>query len=108
MRTLSYNDLNILLGERCAFEIAAKQSNSLVSRLIETLLSEVERMKTVVKQLAECSDREVMSVLRPKQSLVSQAVKMVCALLGNIETLEVRSHVEQLSLARISSIFNSD
>ena len=62
--------------------------------LLETLQSESKRMQSVTDQLANCSDREVMKSLRPRQML--QAVKAVCALLGNIETLEIQEICDQL------------
>jgi hypothetical protein len=51
-------------------------------------------MSRVVDHLASCSDKEVMKSLRPKQVL--QAVKAVCALLSQLETLEVQEICEQL------------
>ena len=41
-----------------------------------------------------CTDKAVMTALRPKQ--VIQAVKMVCALLGKVETIEVTEMNEKL------------
>lgn len=51
-------------------------------------------MQSVTDQLANCSDREVMKSLRPRQIL--QAVKAICAFLGNIETLEIQEICDQL------------
>ena len=73
MQTLSYDSLRILL---------------------ETLQSESKRMQSVTDQLANCSDREVMQSLRPRQIL--QAVKAICTFLGNIETLEIQEICDQL------------
>jgi len=73
MKTLSYNDLQILLG---------------------TLQKEADRISSTAKTLASCSEKDVMPALRPKQML--QAVKAVSALLGGVETLDVREACEQL------------
>jgi len=73
MKTLSYNDLQILLG---------------------TLQKEADRISSTAKTLASCSEKGVMPALRPKQML--QAVKAVSALLGGVETLDVREACDQL------------
>lgn len=73
IQTLSYDSLHILL---------------------ETLQTEARRIQSVTDQLANCSDREVMKSLRPRQIL--QAVKAICAFLGNIETLEIQEICDQL------------
>jgi len=73
MKTLSYNDLQILLG---------------------TLQKEADRISETAKTLASCSEKGVMPALRPKQML--QAVKAVSALLGGVETLDVREACEHL------------
>eukprot|EP00092_Neocalanus_flemingeri_P001614 GFUD01001721.1.p1 GENE.GFUD01001721.1~~GFUD01001721.1.p1 ORF type:complete len:1837 (+),score=416.06 GFUD01001721.1:479-5989(+) len=73
MKTLSYNDLQILLG---------------------ILQREADRISSTAKTLASCSEKDVMPALRPKQML--QAVKAVSALLGGVETLDVREACEQL------------
>merc|ERR1719334_310146 len=76
MKTLSYSDLEILLA---------------------TLRKEAERMSNTGKTLASCSDTNVMQALRPKQML--QAVKAVCALLGGVETIELREAMDRLNIA---------
>ena len=73
MKTLSYEDLQILLA---------------------TLQKEADRMGETARTLASCSEREVMKALRPKQML--QAVKAVAALLGGVETLELREACDLL------------
>ena len=76
MKTLSYNSLQILLA---------------------TLQKEADRMSVTARTLASCSDKEVMKALRPKQML--QAVKAVAALLGGVETLELREACDKLCKA---------
>lgn len=60
---------------------------SMLSFVLEILQKESDRINTAASTLATCSDKDVMRALRPKQMI--QAVKAVCALLGNMETIEV-------------------
>ena len=83
VKTLSYNSLQILLS---------------------TLQKEADRMSVTARTLASCSDREVMKALRPKQML--QAVKAVAALLGGVETLELREACDQLCKSCLQVINN--
>lgn len=80
VRTLSYAELEILLS---------------------TLNKEAERMAGTGRTLATCSEKNVMAALRPRQVL--QAAKAVCALLGGVESVELREAQEQLSLACVRS-----
>ena len=72
-KTLSYDELRIL---------------------VSTLQKEADRISVTARTLASCSEHEVMKALRPKQML--QAVKAVAALLGGVETLELRAACDQL------------
>ena len=83
VKTLSYNSLQILLS---------------------TLQKEADRMSVTARTLASCSDREGMKALRPKQML--QAVKAVAALLGGVETLELREACDQLCKSCLQVINN--
>ena len=76
LKTLSYDELKILLA---------------------CLQKEADRMCSTARTLASCSDKEVMKALRPKQML--QAVKAVAALLGGVETLELREASDALCRA---------
>ena len=76
LKTLSYDELKILLA---------------------CLQKEADRMNTTARTLASCSDKAVMKALRPKQML--QAVKAVAALLGGVETLELREASDALCRA---------
>ena len=51
-------------------------------------------MKYKIETILGCTDTAVMPALRPKQ--VIQAVKMVCALLGKIETIEITEMCDKL------------
>ncbi len=74
MKTLSYDELRIIL---------------------DTLQSEASRVKSAAERLADCpAEKEVMRNLRPHQLV--QAVKAVCAFLGNLEILEVQDAYEAL------------
>jgi phosphatidylinositol-4-phosphate 3-kinase len=75
VKTLSYSELEILLA---------------------TLQREAERMSSTGHTLATCSDREVMAALRPRQVL--QAVKAVSALLGGVESIDLKEARERLTM----------
>ena len=51
-------------------------------------------MTKAADQLADCSDKEVMQALRPKQ--VIQAVKAISAFLGKVETTDISYACEKL------------
>ena len=73
-RTLSFSDLEVL---------------------VDLLRKESDRIKKTLGYLVTSTDNDVLKALRPKKML--QAVKAVCALLGNIETLEVSECCDHLA-----------
>ena len=73
MKMLSYSELEILLT---------------------TLTREIERMSRTAQTLVTCSEKNVIQSLRPKNVL--QAVKAICALLGSVESIDVREAQEHL------------
>ena len=54
---------------------------------MENLEKECSRLAKTADQLADCSDKEVIKALRPKQ--VIQSVKAISKFLGEVETTEI-------------------
>ena len=61
--------------------------------LIDFLDKECARISKMADQLASCSDKEVMSALRPKQLM--QAVKAITTFLGQVETLDITAACDE-------------
>ena len=87
-------DCNVTFNQISPLDTIKTLSYDELKILIATLQKEADRMSVTARTLASCSDKEVMKALRPKQML--QAVKAVAALLGGVETLELREACDQL------------
>ena len=74
------SDTKIKIEDISPLDQVKKLSYSELEILLETLDKESDRMSKMSRQLAECSDKEVMSALRPKQLI--QSVKAVTNFLG--------------------------
>ena len=74
------SDTYIKIEDISPLDQVKKLSYSELEILLETLDKESDRMSNMSRQLAECTDKEVMSALRPKQLI--QSVKAVTNFLG--------------------------
>ena len=94
----------IFIGFKCCFclfqvkDVSPLDQVNLVSYeelnvLIDFLDKECARISKMADQLASCSDKEVMSALRPKQLM--QAVKAITTFLGQVETLDITAACDE-------------
>ncbi|KAK9497814.1 hypothetical protein O3M35_003734 [Rhynocoris fuscipes] len=86
-------DRNVLLENLLPKEPVQPISYDCLLILLETLEKEMERVIVMSKEISECDSMDCCPSLQPKS--VMQAVKAICSLLGNIETLEI-SHALEL------------
>ena len=91
------SDSNVKIEDISPLDQVKKLSYSELKILLETLEKESVRMSKMALQLADCSDKEVMSALRPKQMI--QSVKAITIFLGQVETIEISEICETLVTA---------
>ena len=91
------SDSNVKIEDISPLDQVKKLSYSELKILLETLEKESVRMSKMALQLADCSDKEVMSALRPKQLI--QSVKAITIFLGQVETIEISEICETLVTA---------
>ena len=89
-------DMEVSTGEICPLDSMKMLNYSELQILLATLYKEVERMSSTARTLLTCTEKNVMQALRPKSVL--QAVKAVCALLGSVESIDVKEAQEQLKI----------
>ncbi|XP_024085910.1 phosphatidylinositol 4-phosphate 3-kinase C2 domain-containing subunit alpha isoform X2 [Cimex lectularius] len=85
-------DCQITLDDLIPKEPVQPISHESLLILLETLEKEIERVVTTCKEMYNSSSNETVANLQTES--VKQAVKAVCALLGNIETLQITHAVD--------------
>ena len=89
-------DFEVGYQEICPLDSMKMLNYSELEILLTTLTREIERMSKTAQTLVTCSEKNVIQSLRPRNVL--QAVKAICALLGSVESIDLREAQEHLKM----------